>query len=117
MTSVNEVLELYPELAIIVGLHTLWTFWILTDALGRPEWLVGVLSWPEHTDALWVANRQRALGVRLLVASPGSGVVWQSSGTLAATLEALRDLPAPDAPGAPNKILKSGPFWPPCGLC
>ncbi|MGW1680646.1 hypothetical protein [Saccharopolyspora sp. NPDC002376] len=117
MTSVNEALELYPELAIIVGLHTLWTFWTLTDAFGRPEWVVGVLSWPEHSDALWIANRQKALAVRLLVAMPDSGAVWQSSGTLTTTIDALRDLPAPDEPDAPKKILKPGPFWPPCGLC
>ncbi|MCI2424413.1 hypothetical protein MOQ72_44230 [Saccharopolyspora sp. K220] len=117
MTSVDEALQLYPELAVLIGIHTLWTFWTLTDAFGRPEWLVGLLSWPQHSDALWIASRQKALAVRLLVASANGGVVWQSSGTLAATVDALRSLPEPGHPDAPAKILKPGPFWPPGQLC
>ncbi|RKT87455.1 hypothetical protein SAMN05421805_11380 [Saccharopolyspora antimicrobica] len=117
VNSVNEALQLYPELAILVGIQTLWTFWILTDPLGRPEWLVGVVSWPEHSDALWIADRQHALAARLLVATPSGGIVWQSSGTLAATIDALSNLPAPGTPGAPCEVLKPGPFWPPARLC
>ncbi|MER7016190.1 hypothetical protein ABT324_32580 [Saccharopolyspora sp. NPDC000359] len=116
MNSVSEALQLYPELAVLVGLNTLWTFWILTDSLGRPEWLVGVMSWPEHSDALWIADRQHALAARLHVATPDGGIVWRCSGALTTTIDALRSLPAPDAPGAPRKILKPGPFWPPARL-
>jgi hypothetical protein len=120
VTCIDEALQLYPELAFLIGFsHALWTFWNLTDAAGRPEWLVGVLNWPEHSDALWIVDRREALAVRLLVNSPGmhGGVVWRFSGTLAATIDALRALPAPGEPGAPSRVIQSGPFWPSRGFC
>lgn len=120
MTSIDEALQLYPELAVLIGLsHALWTFWYLTDTAGCPEWLVGVLNWPEYSDALWIVDRREALAVRLRVDSPGTrgGVVWESSGSLTAAIDALRALPAPDEPGAPSRVIRSGPFWPPRGFC
>ncbi|MEU5847073.1 hypothetical protein [Saccharopolyspora shandongensis] len=113
MTGIDEALQFYPELAVLLGL-SLWTFWSLTGAAGRREWLFGVLNWPEHSDALWIADRHESLAVRLLVDSPDrrGGVVWRYSGTLAATVEALRSLPAPGEPGAPHRVVQAGPFWP-----
>ena len=120
MSGMDEAVHLYPELAVLIGIsHALWTFWHLTDQVGNPEWLVGVLNWPQHSDALWIADRQDAIAVRLLVDSAGTrgGIVWRSTGTLADAIDALLVLPSPGTRGAPNHVLQAGPFWPPAGFC
>ncbi len=70
---------------------------------GSPDLLVYIHPWPDgHVDALAVKGETDALAERT---NPGGEPVWRQEGTLTDAINALRDVPAPDAPHAPRLVL------------
>ncbi|MGW5052490.1 hypothetical protein [Actinokineospora sp. NPDC004072] len=104
----------FPELAELVALRTSgWRFRPLADERGALLCIAGCRCHRMHTDALYLFDRTRVVGVRLLEGD-GGGVVWLRDGSdLAEIVRDLVSLPAPGEPGAPNLVIRSTALWTP----
>jgi hypothetical protein len=70
---------------------------------GSPDLLVYIHPWPDGTvDALAVTGETDAFAERT---NPAGEPVWRHEGTLADAIDALRDVPPPEARNAPRFVL------------
>ena len=103
----------YPELLRLISLRAQAGWVFLPDYRdGELELVTGARVWPGRwTDAIAIRNRNDAKAYRC---DPAGGEVWGREGGLAEVLEPLVDLPAPNAPHAPNLVKARGPrLWVP----
>jgi hypothetical protein len=70
---------------------------------GSPDLLVYIHPWPDDSvDTLAIRGETDALAERT---NPAGEPIWRREGTLADAIDALRELPPPDAPYAPRLVL------------
>jgi hypothetical protein len=70
---------------------------------GSPDLLVYIHPWPDgSTDALAVKGETDALAERT---NPDGDPVWRHEGTLTDAIDALREVPPPNAANAPRLVL------------
>jgi hypothetical protein len=72
---------------------------------GAPGMLIFIRAWPDDwVDTLAISGETEALAERT---NPAGHPVWRHPGALTEVIAALRDLPAPDAPTAPQVPIPS----------
>jgi hypothetical protein len=105
----------FPELRALLMLRedTCWQFAARVDDQGDVASVHGVRIWPrEWTDALGILDRTDAQAVR---ADPEGCAVWKREGGVVEVIEALCELPPPDARTAPRLVIGTAPpmLWTP----
>jgi hypothetical protein len=102
-----EALRLYPELqAVVVVRQAGWTF--AQHIIDNEPALVGYYNWPTFIDAVWIFERNRCIGLRMVDEAPGTagGTVWQYEGAIDEVIHELLSLPAPGERLAPSLIIR-----------
>jgi hypothetical protein len=96
---VDASVRRYPVLKGLVDLHLSgWIFTADMDDEGNISLVKGIRPWPHHygADALRVRSETDAAAMR-----DQHGLVWERTGTVSEVVDALLELPAPGALGAP----------------
>ncbi|MFT7835592.1 hypothetical protein Q5530_05525 [Saccharothrix sp. BKS2] len=115
MLTQNEYLAFgaHPELRRLATLRDSgpWV-WLPTARNGEVVELHGVRTWTGgYADAVRVRTATDAAAVRT---DDTGGLLWQREGGLAEVVDALLELPPPDAPTAPRLVKGVGPgLWTP----
>lgn len=107
----------FPELRVLMELHrdSRWRFTAAVNGQREVVSVHGVRIWPlGWTDAVGILDRTDAQAVR---ADPAGHAVWKREGGVVEVVEALRDLPSPDARTAPRLVIGTAApmLWTPGG--
>ena len=113
--SIEETLRRFPELQELVTVREAgWHFRPITDDEYKLEGIVGSYNRAQYTDALWIYDRSKVIGIRVLDDSYGGGTVWlKDSGDLQEVVQELRALPEPGQRLAPHLVIASTRLWTP----
>jgi len=98
----------FPELRHLLELRESGR-WVFQAVLveGSLDVIAGGRLWPNGwSDAIAIRNVGDAQAFRC---DPAGGQVWHREGGLVEVLDGLRDLPAPDQPGAPRLVTATAP--------
>ncbi|MFD9735729.1 hypothetical protein [Umezawaea sp. NPDC059074] len=109
--SDTAAIAAYPVLAGVIALRDVgWTFLHRDLIEGVPTTIEGFRLWHGGwIDAVRVRGDGDAMALRTDGTDP-PGIVWETSGTLADVIDALRVLPSPDHPLAPRLVRATGPI-------
>lgn len=79
-------------------------FHAIRDEDGEVTVLVGAYGWPECYDRLHIWDEHEAIAARVVPSGRhgAEDVVWTYQDGALSTIQALLDLPHPDAPGSPR---------------
>lgn len=113
--SIEEALQRFPELQELVTVREAgWCFRPILNGDHDLEGIVGSFSREQYTDALWIYDRTKVIGVRLLDEQYGGGLVWKKeSGDLQEVVQELLALPEPGQRLAPRLVIVPGALWTP----
>lgn len=108
-----SAVRLYPELKGLIELRQSGG-WVFSPVVvgGTLEVLAGCRVWLSGwSDAITIRSETDARAFRC---NSIGGVVWKRESTLSGVLEALVELPVPDAHGAPHLVIGRSPtLWRP----
>ncbi|MFI9380583.1 hypothetical protein [Kutzneria sp. NPDC052558] len=113
--SIEEALRRFPELQELITVREAgWHFRPIANQHAELEGIVGSHSRQQYTDALWIYDRAKVIGVRVLDESYGGGTVWvKESGDLQEIVQELLALPEPGHRLAPHLVVVSCQLWTP----
>lgn len=103
-----EALRLFPELQAVVTIREAgWQF--AQHVIDGERAFVGYYNWPAFVDAVWVFDRHRCVGLRMVDDAPGvsGGTVWRHEGAIDAVIHELLALPAPGERLGPSRIIRA----------
>jgi hypothetical protein len=111
----EEALRRFPELQELVTVREAgWRFRPIANEHAELEGIVGSYSRKQYTDALWIYDRAKVIGVRVLDESYGGGTVWlKERGDLQEVVQELLALPEPGHRLAPHLVVQPGQLWTP----
>jgi len=113
--STEETLRRYPELHELVTVREAgWFFRPIMSEHAELEGIVGSYSRAQYTDALWIYDRSKVIGIRVLDERYGGGTVWvKDSGDLQEVVQELLALPEPGQRLAPHLVIAPTQLWTP----
>jgi hypothetical protein len=113
--SIDEALRRFPELRELVTVREAgWHFRPIADEHAELEGIVGSFSRERYTDALWIYDRTKVVGVRVLDEQYGGGTVWlKESSDLQEVVQELLALPEPGHRLAPHLVIAPTQLWTP----
>jgi|GEM_PF-6896215 len=113
--SIEEALRRFPELQELVTVREAgWYFRPIANEHAELEGIVGSYNRAQYTDALWIYDRTKVIGVRVLDESYGGGTVWlKDTGDLQEVVQELLALPEPGHRLAPHLVIASTTLWTP----
>src|SRR5215470_7289762 len=112
-----ELVVTYPETQYLLDLREAgWNF--QPHRIDGEPVIVGFRGWPTYTDAIWIFDCTRCIGIRTLDNAPGiaGGTVWTHESDLAAVIHEILALPEPGVRLAPRLVLPrttSSVLWTP----
>jgi len=113
--GIGEALRRFPELQGLVTVREAgWFFRALANEHAELEGIVGSYNRAQYTDALWIYDRTKVIGVRVLDERYGGGTVWvKESGDLEEVVQELLALPEPGQRLAPHLVIATTKLWTP----
>ncbi|MEV6608834.1 hypothetical protein [Kutzneria sp. NPDC051319] len=113
--SVEEALRRFPELSELVTVREAgWYFRPIADEHADLQGIVGSFSRQRYTDALWIYDRSKVVGIRVLDEQFGGGTVWlKESSELQEVVQELLALPEPGDRLAPHLVIAPSRLWTP----
>ena len=100
----------FPELAALVQIRDAgWAFLPPVTVNGAITEIDGLRTWPTGWfDAIRIRSASDVLGIRTDCGDP-PGIVWERTGGLVEIIDALIELPPPDARTAPRRVIGAAP--------
>jgi hypothetical protein len=113
--GIEEALRRFPELQELVTVREAgWYFRSIANEHAELEGIVGSYSRAQYTDALWIYDRTKVIGIRVLDESYGGGAVWvKDGGDLQEVVRELLALPEPGHRLAPHLVIAPISLWTP----